>query len=508
MKKLSYFWNRVSELGIQPRMSYFQQRRVRLVNQQLVVLVPMLCVLSYLLSAAGAKPAAIYALILNPVFMVLLFLNYKRLTHISLLLLAYMLPVIVLIAPILTGNFQPEAMKAENFINVRMMLLCAHVGVIVIVDFKNRLILTTALLWSFGVFVFFYQILGLFGASPQQLGVVIPGQAFIDGVYTLAFIIITFFVLFLLQVNLVYEHKNMFLLEDTQEKNEELRATEEELRQNMEEIQAIQEALEQQHYQLKFQSDQIQSSIRYASNIQLAMLPSEEQLKSLFAEFFRLYKPKDIVSGDFYWYAQQENSTYLAVVDCTGHGVPGAFMSLIGNSVLNHLVVEKGLTEPGQILSELHCQVNQSLKQNHTKNNDGMDIGLCRLDRLPNREWSLHYAGAKIDLYLMNQGEFKVIKGTRQSIGGKWSQETLKFSQEKICLKPGDQIYLTSDGLIDLPNPKRKKFGRKRLIDFMKTQYELPLHLQKEHLKLCLQEFQQNAKQRDDILFIGIRLAR
>ncbi len=506
MKTLSYFWNRLSDLGLGPEMNYFQQRRVRLVNQLILILLPILCVLSNILYTAGAKPASGYALVLIPVLLSLLFLNYKKQAPISLLLLAFLLPVFVITAPILTGNYQPEALKAENYINVKMLLLCTQVAVIVIVDFKKRFVLYPVLLWGFSIFIFFYQILDWFGVSPQQLGIVIPGQSFIDSVYLLAFFMITFLVLFLLQVNLVYENKNLHLLAETQEKNEELLTIEEEIRQNLEELQTIQEAMEQQHSRLLLQNDQIQSSIRYASTIQMAMLPSEEQLESLFDEFFRLYLPKDIVSGDFYWSAKLQNSTYLALIDCTGHGVPGAFMSLIGNAILNHLVIEKKLTEPGQVLSELHFQINALLKQDYTENHDGMDIGFCRLDQLPDQKWDLHYAGAKIDVYLMAQGELKIIKGTRQSIGGTWDKEKIVFSQEKIRLAQHDQIYLSSDGLFDLPNPQRKKYGKKRLMNFIKSHYQLPLHQQKEGIKQSLREFQHTAQQRDDILVIGIRL--
>ena len=254
---------------------------------------------------------------------------------------------------------------------------------------------------------------------------------------------------------------------------------------------------------LDLQNQKINSSIQYAQNIQRAILPVKNQIANLF-ESFIIYKPKDIVSGDFYWFANVENTAYLAAVDCTGHGVPGAFMSMIGNSLLNEIVLEKREKEPAKILSLLNEKVIEALRQNETDNSDGMDVCFISIDLKTN---NVKFSGAKRPLFIYRKDDkiLDEIKGDRISIGGKNNNET-GFNNHLISLKSGDILYLSSDGLTDQNNHERKRFGSKNLKNVILSNITLSMTEQKEIIEKELSNFQQEEEQRDDITLIGLKI--
>lgn len=300
------------------------------------------------------------------------------------------------------------------------------------------------------------------------------------------------------------------VLERTKEldlSNQELVVQEEELRQNMEEIQAIQEALESQSQELSTQNRQIRSSINAAKTIQQAILPYETKREELLKDYFIIYRPKDIVSGDFYWLNQIRNKTVLAVVDCTGHGVPGAFMSLIGNTLLDKIVRVWEILNPADILSKLHNDIQIMLRQEETNNNYGMDMVVITWETLKNDNIELRFAGAKNSIYYLepDANDLKELKGDRQSIGGKLNRK-LTFTTHTLELTPDTYLYLGTDGLEDQNNPKRKKFGHKRLIELLLENSFHPFHKQKEILETTLKAHMKDSSQRDDILWMGFRL--
>lgn len=251
----------------------------------------------------------------------------------------------------------------------------------------------------------------------------------------------------------------------------------------------------------------VESSIQYAERIQQSMLYSERTKLPTALEYFVLFRPRDIVSGDFYWMAQAQGRLYLTVADCTGHGVPGAFMSLIGHGHLNTLVHSEKLTDPARILEELHLRVRRSLHQEAETDAiayDGMELGLCVLD-LTGREMA--YAGAKRPLMLTRpDGELIVQKGDRQPIGGKQREERRVFTTHTFPLEPMVNYYLSSDGYADQSNPQNKKFGGKRLKETLRHIAPLELAEQEAFLNRTLDLYQQDEPQRDDIALMGFRL--
>ncbi|MEN9445029.1 MAG: hypothetical protein RIS47_1920 [Bacteroidota bacterium] len=269
--------------------------------------------------------------------------------------------------------------------------------------------------------------------------------------------------------------------------------------------------LELRNKEIARQNHNIMSSINYAKNIQQTILPLSFKT-NLIHDLFILFRPKDIVSGDFFWFweTNHENTKrlYAAVVDCTGHGVPGAFMSLIGNRLLNEIVKVHEVTQPAEILRLLDQEIVKALRQQETQNRDGMDIGLCMIEMVAGSERKLSYSGAKRPLLYLKPGDTDVqeIKGSKKSIGGIWSKDLAQFEQTDIMLPEGTCIYLSSDGFVDQCAPNRKKFGSSQLFKILPQIADQPMDSQMELLENRMNVHQDTAEQRDDITLMGLRL--
>ena len=247
-------------------------------------------------------------------------------------------------------------------------------------------------------------------------------------------------------------------------------------------------------------------SIEYAQRIQQAILPSPEYMQRLFTENFVIYRPRDLVSGDFYWVTQADDSILLAVADCTGHGVPGAFMSMIGYANLRQIVLERGMTEPAGVLAELHRRIRLALGQDkeNSGNQDGMDIALIRID-----PEAISFAGARRPLWILPaQGPLQTIRGDRKSIGGgrhETREHTLQ--QHRIPRTQAMRLYLGSDGLTDQPNHLREPYDSSRLESAILSSRSMSLLQQGSAIEQSLDLFCGGASQRDDITLLGIGLS-
>ncbi|MEW6469975.1 MAG: tetratricopeptide repeat protein [Bacteroidota bacterium] len=249
----------------------------------------------------------------------------------------------------------------------------------------------------------------------------------------------------------------------------------------------------------------ITDSIHYARRIQTAILPSNELISSRINDYFIYYRPKDIVSGDFYFFAASGDKTILAVADCTGHGVPGAFMSMIGNSLLNQIIKEKGIVRPADILEHLHTGVKTALQQNisEVETNDGMDIALCAIDP---KNKKLEFAGANRGLYLVNAKGLEEVSGDKFPIGGMQSEEQRQFTNHSVSLDAPCTFYLSSDGFADqFGGPEGKKFRTKRFKELLRSISGLPMARQQAELERTMSEWMKNSEQLDDILVVGFR---
>jgi serine phosphatase RsbU (regulator of sigma subunit) len=249
----------------------------------------------------------------------------------------------------------------------------------------------------------------------------------------------------------------------------------------------------------------ITASINYASRIQRAMLPKPQEIRGLSSICFILYLPKDIVSGDFYWLSKVENKLIITVGDCTGHGVPGALMSMLGISFLEEIVNYRKITDSGQILNELRKEVQRALHQkiNSEGTKDGMDISLCVIDRTKN---SIQYSGAYNNLYLIRKGELVEYHADRMPIGI-YDLVDKEFSSQEICFVPGDIIYMFSDGYADqFGGPDQKKFKYSTLKSLLIKIHKLALKEQKQILEKQFSDWKGTSPQIDDVTILGLRL--
>ena len=262
--------------------------------------------------------------------------------------------------------------------------------------------------------------------------------------------------------------------------------------------------LERANHELADKNQQITDSILYARRIQQAILPSPEVMRQTFGEHvFVIYHPLSIVSGDFYWLARAQEEILVAAVDCTGHGVSGAFLSMIGHTLLNKIVVEDQIVDPARILQQLHTGIRSALHQETGDTRCGMDVCLCRIhaDRR-----HVTFAGAKRPLYYVSQQQFQVIKGDRKSIGGRQKETQRTFTNHTIAILPGDLLYLCSDGLADQPNPDGKSFRSKQVKRLLSEAASLSMAEQEQRIRVRLQAHQQDEPQRDDITLLGVRV--
>lgn len=254
------------------------------------------------------------------------------------------------------------------------------------------------------------------------------------------------------------------------------------------------------------QKNHIEDSIHYAKRIQTAILPTGAILnESLSGEHFVLYKPKDIVSGDFYWVARKDGKTILVVADCTGHGVPGAFMSMIGNTLLNKIINEYGVEHPNDILDRLREEVISALNQKGSdhESKDGMDLVLCSFDF---ESKSVEFAGAYNPVFQVRNHELIIHKGDKQPIGH-FIAGNRPFTNHTIAMESGDMIYMFTDGYQDqFGGPNDKKFMTKRFKKLLTDISHESCSDQKEILNNTIENWMVNTNQIDDILIIGIRI--
>lgn len=250
----------------------------------------------------------------------------------------------------------------------------------------------------------------------------------------------------------------------------------------------------------------ITDSIRYAQYIQESILPDDDMTYSLLRESFVLYMPKDIVSGDFYWIVSAGNYVYAAVVDCTGHGVPGAFMSMVGYNSLNNAIKHLKTPDTAQVLSFLQQEVRELFRHNYNSTNvrDGMDLSLIRIDR---KNMKLQFSGANNPVCYVRDKNFIECKGDKVAISAHNENNNVVFTQHEIDIQKGDAIYLFSDGYIDqFGGLKGKKFKFKQFQELMLSASHLPMNEQKNLFHKTITKWKGDLEQIDDILVIGLKI--
>jgi ligand-binding sensor domain-containing protein/serine phosphatase RsbU (regulator of sigma subunit) len=296
--------------------------------------------------------------------------------------------------------------------------------------------------------------------------------------------------------------QNKILEGKIEERTRELRIEKENvIRQN--------EEINLQKVELEKKNTHITDSIDSAKSIQEAILPPMDLIKKSFPESFILYKPKDIVSGDFYWIHSLENKILIAAVDCTGHGIPGAFMSLLGYTILESLVKDQLLSSPADILNKLSLEISEALRQNRDGSTvkSGMDIALISYDPIA---MELEYSGAHNPLYYVRNNELFEIKANKLPIGSSFvKQEDAIFTKHKLKLQENDVIYIFSDGYADqIGGPEKKKFYYKPFKDLLTSLHNLPMEEQKNQLDEITTNWRGQRDQTDDILIVGFKVSK
>ncbi len=283
-----------------------------------------------------------------------------------------------------------------------------------------------------------------------------------------------------------------------------------------EEIESQRDQLQDVNRKIERQNENIRASISYGLTIQQAILPDMKEIERHF-ESFVLFYPKDIVSGDFYWFSNLgrnragDETIFIAAIDCTGHGVPGAFLSMIGSRMLSAIVNESKVRETDTILELMNKRLRHALNQPRSENDDGMDICLCKIIRKDARKQKdqpvyLSFSGAKRSLFLKREGrEVEIIKGDRRTTGGGHFNPN-PFSKHELLLQQGDRIYLTTDGLMDQHSPERIKYRSKRFVHFLNRYGNLPMNEQHTRLEEELHDYMSDENQTDDITVMGLKL--
>ena len=261
---------------------------------------------------------------------------------------------------------------------------------------------------------------------------------------------------------------------------------------------------------------QVTENIQFAQNIQASLLEEEKEIQKHLPESFLIYKPRDIVSGDFYYFAVVDDAIIYSVVDCTGHGVPGAMVSMIGNNILNRIIKEQGITNPSDILIKLHEAIREDLRQGTeaSKSKDGMDMSLCAI--YP-KERKVLWAGAGNPIYIFRKeikitdddptANLEITKGDIYGIGGDAYTDDLKFKTHEFNLNKGDSIYLLSDGFADqFGGAKGRRFTTKRMQQLIGNFQDLPMKEQKEKYDEVITRWMGKEEQIDDITLVGFTL--
>lgn len=254
----------------------------------------------------------------------------------------------------------------------------------------------------------------------------------------------------------------------------------------------------------------IMDSIRYAQMIQSSLLPSPETVRAFLPDSFFIWMPKDIVGGDFIFTERFEDGFVLAVIDCTGHGVPGAFMTMIVCSGLKNIIRDEKQRDPAMILKRLNCFIRTTLHQdtNYSRSDDGLDAAVIRFQCSSEHEGLLTYAGAKVPLFYTDQSEVNMIKADKESVGYKRSDPDYRFSDHTLSIRKDMSFYMVTDGFTDLLNEENRRFGTRRFKELLRENSLLPFENQKEILIQSMNSFRGNKERPDDLTVVGFRFVK
>ena len=473
-------WNQFINIGVKPELPTAEVRKIRLLNgilgigEILVLLLILKSIFSglpheYTVQSIGAF-----------LFMVPVILNYFGKYKAA--------RVLCIIIPILYLSFLTFYWGSTRG---SQLIIFAVTGLAVLFFDKKW---TIALMVSFASMAIIVVEVYNFNNLPLYTTANVEGAYLINVVITIV-MLVTIMSIFKKENNTYHERMDHTNREISGEHKKVVKLNQE-LSQSLKIIHQQKSAIDEAHTHL-------QDSINYANVIQQSMLKVADEIVQSLPEHFILFQAKNVVSGDFYYLYSRGDLVYIAVVDCTGHGVPGAFMSMIGRSLLQEAIETELLEDPADILTFLNAKIHNSLKQETLPNPDGMDAGLVIFNK---NTYEIQFAGAKIELILFNSKGYNRIKGDRVSIGG-YTPENYQFASQRIQLAPVDMIYLYTDGYQDQFGGKdNKKIRSTNLIDQLFGIQNEPMDIQKQRLLEYFMSWKGKNEQTDDVLVFGMRV--
>ncbi|MCP4754433.1 MAG: SpoIIE family protein phosphatase [Proteobacteria bacterium] len=262
------------------------------------------------------------------------------------------------------------------------------------------------------------------------------------------------------------------------------------------------------HLEIKEKNEQIKASIEYAKQIQHSLLPRTDEIEKHLPNSFIIWRPRDVVGGDLYFAYFKIDIFVIAVLDCTGHGVPGALMTMAASSALNRIIIDEGCIDPASILKQLNVFIKTALKQDteYSTSDDGLDASVCFVDK---KKKILTFSGAKLPLVYTYNSELISVKGDRQSLGYKRSNLDFIFTNHRIKIEDNMCFYLFTDGIIDqLGGNKRLSFGKKRLYNLLSSISDLPFDSQYKAFLKTFQEFKGATEMIDDLTLLGFKITQ
>ena len=494
---LKAYWNNLSQNGLKDEMAISEQKKLILTNQ--VSILMFLFILAYItiLTIFNLVTSYFSFLIYSLAFSILLipYMNSKGFYRLTSFMISISFPVAVLIFSTLTKKSFHNSIDIIYYFIPKLLLLGALVIPMILIDIRHKVNLILAVIINLAALIFYDSVMDLFGVGFGSLPVTVGKYHLINIFIFLPYLLILFGIGFLLNINIKYEKRVQKLLEDVKGKNIELEGQ----KNHIEKIHL-----------------EITDSINYANRIQNAVLPDHSQLRNYFSDYFILFKPRNVVSGDFYWFSKIDNKIIFCVADCTGHGVPGAFMSMLGISFLREIITKERLFEPSEILAKLRNEIIIALNQKGMQSDqkDGMDISLFSLDILPRRDssdgsYEFLWSGANNPCWIVKQNNLEELFPNKMPVGIHDHMD--KFRTIKIHLNKGDKIYLSTDGYRDqFGGPSSKKFMSKHLKELIIENSSRSMAGQKEILGKKIEVWRTGFgtihEQTDDITIAGLEI--
>jgi len=484
--KIKDKWIKYYRIGVTEKMTLSLERKVILSNQIALVFFVSFITMNFVMLFSGNvkfEPEMLYSFLAIFSLGLVPFLNYKGLFHFTAFLISILTPFFTYLFAVVSF---PETISVVNYFTPRFFLLTMVIVPFIVIDKSKKILIVISEIFVIALLLSTDYVFELKGKAFDPNVVDFANYHLINIFIIFAVIIILLGLLFLTNINSKYEDRILSLVNETKQKNDELEQQK--------------HTIEQAYKVINQKNKKITSSIEYANKIQQAFLPTTDSFDKTLPNSFVLYLPRDIVSGDFFWIHQNNDKKIIIAADCTGHGVPGAFISILGATLLNDIIVNRNITKPNEILNELRKQVIVSLNQSSEQSDsrDGMDVSVCVIDDNLN----LSFSGAYNPVYIIRNKEMFELKADRQPVGIYVVHKD--FTEKSFSLQKEDKIYMFSDGFhSQFGGDKPEKLSSKRFKELLLKVSENEIFEQKKMLEEFYYVWKKDNEQTDDILVIG-----